>query len=78
MIIFLPFLLFIYIIHIQSCLYYHAYTNLHTSSLGRRNQINQRTSYLDLSVTYGNTLDGQNDLREPLTGMLIEILYIDL
>ncbi|CAC5390148.1 PXDN [Mytilus coruscus] len=33
-----------------------------------RNQINQRTSFLDLSVTYGNTLDGQNDLRELGTG----------
>ncbi|XP_076095786.1 peroxidase-like protein [Mytilus galloprovincialis] len=37
-----------------------------------RNQINQRTSFLDLSVTYGNTLDGQNDLRELGTGRLQE------
>ncbi|CAC5390152.1 PXDN [Mytilus coruscus] len=37
-----------------------------------RNQINQRTSFLDLSVTYGNTLDGQNDLRELNTGRLQE------
>ncbi|CAC5370994.1 PXDN [Mytilus coruscus] len=37
-----------------------------------RNQINQWTSFLDLSVTYGNTLDGQNDLRELGTGRLQE------
>ncbi|CAG2215252.1 PXDN [Mytilus edulis] len=37
-----------------------------------RNQINQKTSFLDLSVTYGNTLDGQNDLRELGTGRLQE------
>ncbi|XP_052106928.1 peroxidase-like protein isoform X2 [Mytilus californianus] len=37
-----------------------------------RNQINQRTSFLDLSVAYGNTLDGQNDLRELGTGRLQE------
>lgn len=37
--------------------------------IGPRNQINQRTSYLDLSVTYGSTDDGVADLREVGTGM---------
>ncbi|XP_063400947.1 peroxidase-like protein [Mytilus trossulus] len=37
-----------------------------------RNQINQRTSFLDLSVTYGNTLVGQEDLRVLGTGKLQE------
>ena len=37
--------------------------------IGPRNQINQRTSYLDLSVTYDSTDDGVADLREVGTGM---------
>ncbi|XP_063400211.1 peroxidase-like protein [Mytilus trossulus] len=39
---------------------------------GPRNQLNQRTSFIDLSTTYGDTLTQQNDLRETGTGRLSE------